>query len=150
MTTSTSAAGCPDVDLYAPATRQDWYPAYDELREEAPVHCMPGTSTYVLTRYEDVAWVSKRTDLFANGPAPGAALLLDAEALRIYREQGRFRRVPLSTDPPLHRRYRALVDPFFSTRGAEQQRPLITRVVDDLIDRRWATGRPVVRCTQRM
>lgn len=93
-------------------------PAYDELREEAPVHCMPGTSTYVLTRYEDVAWVSKRTDLFANGPAPGAALPQDAEAL--------------------------------STRGAEQQRPLITRVVEDLIDRRWATGRPVVRCTLRM
>ena len=106
------------MDLYAPATRQDWYPADDELREEAPVHCMPGTSTYVLTRYEDVAWVSKRTDLFANGPAPGAALLQDAEAL--------------------------------STRGAEQQRPLITRVVDELIGRRWATGRPVVRCTQRM
>ena len=82
------------MDLYAPAMQQDRYPAYDELREEAPVHCMPGTSTYVLTRYEDVAWVSKRTDLFANGPAPGAALLLDAEAL--------------------------------STRGAEQQRPLIT------------------------
>ncbi len=125
---------CPHVDLFDPATQQDWYPAYDDLREEAPVYRVPGTSTYVLTRYEDVAWVSKRTDLFANGPASSGALMQDEEALRIYRERGRLRRAPLSTDPPVHRRYRSLVDPFFSAKGADAQRPFITKVVNELID----------------
>ena len=66
---------CPHIDLFDPAVQEDWYPAYDELREHAPVHRLPGSSMYVLTRYEDVAHVSRRTDLFANGPAPQAALM---------------------------------------------------------------------------
>lgn len=123
-----------DVDLFAPATQADWYPAYDLLREESPVYRIPGTDTYVLTRYEDVAWVSRRTDLFLNGPAPSAALVKDEEAMRIYRERGRVRRTILGTNPPVHRRYRDLVDPFFNPRGAEQRRDLITRAVDELID----------------
>lgn len=126
--------GCPHIDLFASATQADWYPAYDDLRAQAPVYRMPDSSTFVLTRYEDVAWASKRTDLFANGPAPRGALMQDAEALRIYREGGRFRRAPLSTDPPAHRQYRNLVDPFFSPKGAETRRPLITGVVNELID----------------
>jgi cytochrome P450 len=123
-----------EIDLYDPATQQDWYPTYAILRDEAPVFRMPGTNTFVLTRYDDVAYVSRRTDIFANGPAPDAALMHDAEAIRIYKERGRFRRAPLSVDPPMHRRYRDMVDPFFSPRGAEQQRELITRVVNELID----------------
>lgn len=123
-----------EIDLFAPATQRDWYPTYDALREDAPVYRIPGTDTFVLSRYEDVAWVSRRTDLFANGPAPSAALVKDAEAMRIYREGGRVRRTILGTDPPVHRRYRDLVDRFFNPRGAEQQRPMIVSVVDELID----------------
>lgn len=122
------------IDLLDPATQEDWYPAYDLLRELAPVFRMPGTDTYVLTRYEDVAFVSRRTDLFANGPARQAALVRDPEALRIYREEGHLRRAPLGTDPPEHRRYRALVDHFFTPAGAERQRAFVTRTVHDLVD----------------
>ena len=134
MRPTTSDQSCPHVDLFAAATQQDWYPAYDELREDAPAYRIPDSSTYVLTRYDDVAFVSKRTDLFANGPAPAGALLQDAEAMRIYREKGRPRRAPLSTDPPEHRRYRSLVDSYFNARGAREQRALITGVVNELID----------------
>lgn len=123
-----------DVDLFAPGTQADWYPTYDLLREDAPVYRIPGTDTYVLTRYEDVAWVSRRTDLFLNGPAPSAALVKDEEAMRIYAERGRVRRTILGTNPPVHRRYRDLVDPFFNPRGAEQRRELITTAIDELID----------------
>lgn len=132
-----------DIDLFDPATQEDWYPAYDTLREHAPVYRIPGTTTYVLTRYEDVAYVSRRTDLFANGPARDSALVMDAEALRIYREKGRLRRGPLGTDPPIHRRYRNLVDPMFTPTGAERQRALITRVVDELVDEVLAAGSPM-------
>jgi cytochrome P450 len=58
----------------------------------------------------------------------------DDEALRIYREKGRLRRAPLSVDPPMHRRYRALVDGFFNARGAAAQRQMISAVIDRLID----------------
>ena len=40
----------------------------------------------------------------------------------------------LACDPPVHRRYRELADPFFSVLGAEKQRGLITGIVDELLD----------------
>ena len=123
-----------DVDLYDEHTQQNWYPTYATLRDEAPVYRIPDTNTYVLTRYDDIVFVSRHTDLFANGPAPDASLMNDPEALRIYREHGRRGRAPLSTDPPQHRRYRDLIDGFFSQRGADRQRELIERVVNELID----------------
>ncbi len=122
------------VDLYDEHTQQDWYPTYATLRDEAPLYRIPNTNTYVLTRYDDIVFVSRHTELFANGPAPDAALLSDPEAIRIYRERGHRGRAPLSTDPPQHRRYRDMIDGFFSQRGADQQRELIERVVNELID----------------
>ena len=129
-----------NIDLFDPFTQQDWYPAYSALRGVAPVYRIPGTNTFVITRYDDVAYVSRHSELFANGPAPDAALVHDPEALQIYRQHGRPRRPPLSIDPPLHRRYRDLVDPFFNGRGADSQREFITRVVNELIDGFIADG----------
>ena len=123
-----------DVDLYDPATQENWYPAYDRIREDAPVYRVPGTNMYILSRYEDVAFVSRRTDIFLNGPASSDALVQDEEALQIFRTQGRPRRSVLGVDPPMHRRYRDLVDPFFNPKGAEVQRARITRIVHDLVD----------------
>ncbi len=124
---------CPHVDLWDPATQEDWYPAYDRLREDAPIYRIPGTTMHVLTRYEDLAWVSKRTDLFPNGTAPRDSLMQDPEAIRIYRA-GNVGKRPLSVDPPAHRRYRALVDGFFNARGAARQAEHITAVVNELVD----------------
>ncbi len=42
--------------------------------------------------------------------------------------------LPLAVDPPEHRRYRNMVDHFFSVAGAETQRDLITGIVHELID----------------
>ena len=61
-----------NVDLFDPGTQENWYPVYDLLREHAPVWRMPGTRTYVLTRYDDVQHVLRRTDLFGRGGAPDA------------------------------------------------------------------------------
>ncbi|MEY4372195.1 MAG: hypothetical protein RL219_964, partial [Actinomycetota bacterium] len=64
--------GCPrglgEVNLYDPATQENWYPTYDLLREEAPVWQMPGTNMFVLTRFDDIQYVLRRTDLFLRRP----------------------------------------------------------------------------------
>ena len=124
-----------EVDLFDPATQEDWYPTYDLLREEAPIWRMPGTDTYVLTRYEDIQQVLRRTDTFRRGAderTPGRGMSTRTAA--IYADQGWPRAAPLAVDPPVHRRYRELVDPFFSVQGAERQRRLVTGVVDALLD----------------
>jgi cytochrome P450 len=138
---SEAPAGCPrsvaEVNLNDPATQENWYPTYDLLREQAPVWQVPGTNMFVLTRFDDVQYVLRRTDLFLRRPVELPPLPTDSiqqRVLQYYNDHGWQRTMPLAIDPPDHRRYRELVDPFFSVAGAETQRPLITGIVNDLID----------------
>ena len=132
---SSSPRSVDEVDLFDPATQEDWYPTYDLLREEAPVWRMPGTTTYVLTRFADISDVLRRTATFRRGAGEdGPGRGFSPRTLAIYTERGWPRLAPLATDPPVHRRYREIVDPFFSVQGAERQRRMITAVVDELLD----------------
>ena len=124
------------IDLFNPETQECPYEAYASLRDDSPVYRVPDTNMYVVSRYADIVEVCRRTDIYSCGPAVGDALIKDEEALEIYRRDGVARpsRIPLDTDPPIHRHYRSMVDGFFSARGAERQRPLITKVTNSVID----------------
>ena len=135
-----------EVDVFAPETIEDWYPTYDLLRRERPVYRVPGTDTYFVSRYDDIITVLRQTDVYRRGDGGTRPLLRDPEAAAYYAEHGWPKRLPLSMDPPRHRCYREMVDPFFNVAGAKQQRPLIERIADRLIgDMAHAagTGRPV-------
>lgn len=130
------------IDLFDPATQEDWYPAYRVLREEQPIYRIPDTNLYVLTRYDDIIQVVRDPKLFSVlGEVHGGDLLIKHPEARDYykkhglgRETGVGRWSPLSSDPPDHRRYRALVDRFFQGRPLAGTRGLIERLVDELID----------------
>lgn len=130
------------IDLFDPATQENWYPAYERLRAEAPVFQIPGTNLYVLSRYEDIIRVVRDPKLFSvEHERLGGDLLLKYPEARAYyvthglgKDVGRGRWSPLTTDPPVHRRYRGLVDQFFQGRGLDAARPMIERLVDALID----------------
>lgn len=130
-----------DVDVYAPETIENWYPTYDLLREQCPVYHVPGTSTYFVTRYDEIATVMRRTDLFRRGAGAVRRLLKDQQANDYYKEHGWPKILPLAVDPPRHRRYRDLIDGFFNVAGAERQGEFITGVVNGLIDDMLATPR---------
>ncbi len=130
-----------EIDFFDAATQEDWYPTYDLLREDAPVWKMPGSNTFVLTRYDDVNYVLRRTETFLRGAdesTPGRGM--SQRTAEIYATRGWPRNAPLAVDPPVHRRYRELADPFFNVGGAERRRELITRIVDELIDTMVGTG----------
>jgi cytochrome P450 len=131
-----------DVNLFDPATQENWYPTYDLLRAEAPVYKVPGLNLYVLTRYEDIHMVVRRSDLYSNqgDKYGGEPLLLHPEARAIFEREGWVREFPLSTDPPVHKLYRGLVDPFFQGKGLNRVRAFATDTVHDLIDGFYATG----------
>lgn len=137
------------IDLFDPATQENWYPAYDRLREEQPVFRLPGTQIYVLTRYEDIIRVVRDPKLFSvqHERLGGDLLIKYPEAREYYRihglgkDTGRGRWSPLTTDPPLHRMYRSLVDRFFQGKALVEARPMIERLVDELIDGFEAAGR---------
>ena len=130
-----------EVNFFDPATQEHWYPTYDLLREEAHVWQMPGTNTFVLTRYEDIHDVLRRTDVFMRGasestPSAGASAVVK----EIYEKKGWTRASMLGSNPPAHKKYRDIADPFFTPAGAEKRRGLITKLVDELIDDFAAKG----------
>ena len=124
-----AAPACP-IDLYDPATQEDPFPTYRRLRDEAPVHHIPGTSTYVVSRYDDVMHVLRHQETFPTG----TSVLRHEAARRVYRERGWKRMTPLSTNPPEHRRYRALVDGMFDAEGSARWRPYLESVITELLD----------------
>lgn len=128
---STDDASTNDVDLFDPATQQDWYAAYDRLRAEAPVFRIPGSTTYVVTRYADVLHVLRHQDVFPSGTGLTGR---SSPATAVYAARGWQRLAPLGVNPPEHRHYRALVDRFFDLAGAERYRSRIQGVIDDLLD----------------
>ena len=122
-----------DVDVFSPEAIENWYPTYDLLRKEAPIYHVPDTKTYFLTRYEDISHVLRKNDIFLRGPGKTRPLISDPEALETFKE-GWPKRTVLGSNPPDHRRYRDMVDHFFSVIGAEKQTDLITGIVNELID----------------
>jgi cytochrome P450 len=128
-----------DVDLMDPRVQEDWYPAYETLRRQAPVWRSP-TGEYVLTRYKELQHVLRHPELFPNAVPGQNPLLNSPEALAVYQRDGWPRHSPLGTNPPEHRAYRSLVDGWFDKAGAARSRPMITdlcnRLIDDWIDER--------------
>ncbi len=122
------------VDLFSPETQEDWYPSYHTILDEAPVYSVPGTEMYLISKFEDIAWIVRNPARFPHVVGSSVALLLSDEAKAYHHEHGYPRLQPLGTNPPEHRRYRELVDPFFSPAGATRQRAMITEIVNELVD----------------
>ena len=124
-----------EIDFMDPAVQEDWFPHYRRLREEAPVWRVPSTGEYFLSRYDDVTYVLRHPELFPHTSTSSEFRLLKSEAaMRYYEEHGWRRKQTLGIDPPVHREYRVLVDPWFNAAGADQQRAVIERLATSLMD----------------
>lgn len=126
-----------EPDLFSPEANKTWYETYRVLQEKAPVYKVPDLNMVVLTRYEDIAAVLRDNETFSNEreKVGGEPLLLYPEAREIYDRKGWPKQFPLAVDPPDHKKYRALVDHFFLGDSLERARPLIEKLVHQLIDR---------------
>jgi cytochrome P450 len=123
-TTSEVAAVDPSTVLLSQAAADDPHGVYTALRSACPVGragdgaAMPGV--YV-SSYEDVAWALRHPEVFSSAP----------DALSIGQEQPM---IPVQVDPPLHTRYRALLNPVFKPRRIAELEPDVRSLVRDLID----------------
>lgn len=127
----------PPLRLFRPEMVPDPYSVYARLRETAPVYWDPASSSWVLTRYADVA-AAFHHPLLASGRAdamrqqsgrPGLEPLFDFIG----------RMMPV-TDPPRHTRLRALVSKGFTPHAVEALEPFIQNLVDQLLDQTAAQG----------
>jgi len=124
------------LSLYSPAVQECPYGAYKTYRDESPIHVMPESGAYLLTRYDHVMAVLKRPDIFHHGPAPAQTIGTAAgepastaqtsagQPLTVYQDGDEIHQSPLNTDPPVHRSYRNLIDGHFSMRGVRRYKSL--------------------------
>ncbi len=105
-----------DVDFYL----SDPYDAYAWLRQHAPVWWDAANGFWVVTRHEDVSYISTRSDLFCSS-------------------QGYRPNVPgdpslISLDPPRHTEVRRLINKGFTPRMVAQLEPHVRDIVGRTID----------------
>ena len=134
-------SGCPfksaaEIDLMDPVVQENWFDAYDVLREESPVYYMPQIGMYVLTRYDDIEYVLRRPTVFTGSTDPNAAnrLIQHPEARALYAEKGYTRVMPLGGNPPKHGHFRALVEPALTASAIKTREGFIRNTINGLID----------------
>ncbi len=122
-------------DLINPEVLADPYPLFHQMRREDPVHWSEPIQAWVLTRYEDVLKAFRdprlsadRTDFLVNFQLRNSDPALAADYARISREQ------MLMKDGPDHHRLRTLGNHGFTPSMLDRARPLVQRVMDELLD----------------
>ena len=97
-----------DFNPLAFEVKQNPYPYYAHLRDQAPAYWVESLQAWAVSRYRDVAYVAKNTQLFSSAPIIPAIL-------------GDQNPVPevswlISADPPAHTKLRRLVNKAFTPR----------------------------------
>lgn len=115
------------------------FPFIHELHATAPVYRDPVTGFFVLSRFDDIAYVSMHPELFSNKTDVilGGKTTPGADRVRaLYESEGGFERFHtlVTNDPPDHARYRAIVDKVFAPSFVKSLEPYLNGVVDESID----------------
>jgi cytochrome P450 len=101
---------------------------YEALRQGAPCRddmVIPGqTPSVVFTRHEDVEYVLRNPKLFSSQFGEGMGGIGNDRPL-----------IPLQIDPPDHKKYRVLLDPYFAPREMAKLEGEVAALANQLIDR---------------
>jgi cytochrome P450 len=133
--------------MYSEEVIADPYPYYSRIREADPVHWNARYESWLVTRYDHIAWVLRHPELFSsrvytgdgNPPSPP----IDEGDLAELRFVSEFRSHEFEQkDPPEHHPMRSVVNSFFSPSRIERWRHLVRSMVHSLLDQ--ATGRGVL------
>jgi cytochrome P450 len=116
-----------DYDIHDPAFVADPYPTYQHLREQCPVmHSQRYDGFWLLTRHEDVKQAALDWRTYTSSVVGVTAIPIITPRTEPM--------LPIELDPPLHSRYRALVQPVFSGARIAELRPQIAAIAIELID----------------
>lgn len=129
-----------DIDLSDPKTFLAGVPHdyFRVLREQDPVHwqeeCklpafLPGPGYWALTRYEDIAFVSKHPEVFSSAVGTSALNDLRPRERRLARQQ------LIQMDPPEHTELRNLMNVQFKPAAVRETEARMRTIVCETLDR---------------
>ena len=132
-------------DMFTEDVIADPYPYYGRLREEDPVHWNELYDLWVITRHDDVVWMTRHHELFSNAvfrnaPRPAYPAIAESdqelyEYVRNY-QADQF----LQYDRPEHLEMRKVVHGYFTPRSMEAWRAFVQHAVTELLDAAEAKG----------
>ena len=113
---------------------------YAALHAESAVYKMPETGAYVIVGFEALSAVLRDTETFSSDIGDNYFQIQGEEGSKLYKDVLRTHgwdhvKTLARTDPPLHTRYRRLVDRVFSIPAVKALTPHIDETCDGLIDR---------------
>jgi cytochrome P450 len=121
------------LDIHESKFALDPYPTYERLRAECPVkHSELYGGFWLLTRYADVRHAAIDWRTFTSSVVGVTAIPIITRRTEPM--------LPIELDPPLHSRYRALVNPVLSPERIEELRPRVAAIATRLVDRLLAKG----------
>ncbi|MFI5606499.1 cytochrome P450 [Amycolatopsis sp. NPDC051903] len=110
-----------DVDLYAEDQSENLLAAAAAARTTCPVpHTEADGGYHLLTRYEDVRAVCTAPELFSS-----AQPAIRGVPVRV---------IPIDTDPPDHREYRRILNPYFTRAALERHEPQLREIARAAIE----------------
>lgn len=115
--------------LLSPEFAREPQPAYARMRETRPVireefnFFGDEGGTVLLSRHEDAELALRNPQLFSSAFGVGPEALGNVRPL-----------IPLQIDPPMHKKYRMLLDPLFSPHEMLPIEGEVTKLVNELLD----------------
>lgn len=129
---STNTAGI-EFDIYDHHVQDDPYPAYAQMRDDAPLFHQAEHDYYVLNRHEDVHWAFRSDDVFSN--AMGVAIDASAWNKDAHRVMSF-----LGMDPPDQVRLRRLVSKGFTPKRVRELEPRLVELSTHYLDAALGQG----------
>jgi len=117
----------------------DPYTYYGRLRDEDPVHWNDTYALWVVTRHDDVTWMTRHNELFSsavfkNDPRP-AYPAIDESDLGLYEYVKNYQADQfIQHDRPEHLDMRKIVHGYFTPKAMESWRPFVVKAVNELLD----------------
>jgi cytochrome P450 len=122
-----------NYDPFDPSIVADPYPVYAWLRDSAPLHHAPATDTYVMSRYEDVAWALGDLELFSSDAMRGVLLGQPTGTGKSRLPRAAAMGTLVSVDPPAHSELRKIVNRGFTPKRITTWHARISEFVDGLL-----------------
>jgi cytochrome P450 len=126
-------------DMFTTDVIVDPYPYYGRLREDDPVHWNSLYELWVITRHDDVVWMTRHHELFSNAvfrndPRP-AYPAIDESDQELYEYVRNYQADQfIQHDRPEHLEMRKGVHSYFTPRSMEAWRPFVQNAVQELLD----------------
>ena len=132
-------------DMFTPEVIQDPYGYYGQIRDEDPVHWNELYELWVVTRHDDLVWLTRNHDQFsnavmANDPRPAYPAINESdnelyEYTRAYQAD-----MFIQHDRPNHLAMRKVMHGYFTPKSMEEWRPLVRSATKELLDAAEAKG----------